>query len=143
MTLRSRRTVLHLVILGVSVHSVVAGIVMMSAPEWMLRAVGWEYEGELFWPRQAGLFLSILGIAYGGAIRLLPLVWLVIGSKTAAVVFLMAHVLFLDAPGPVFYLAAGDGLMGLAVAIALWNATRPTAPTAPGDETPVRPDDTR
>lgn len=122
MSLKSRRTVVHLLIFGVSAHSVVAGMVLMSQPEWMLAAVGWEYKGELFWPRQAGLFLSILGVAYGAALRVPSLVWLVIGSKAAAFVFLMSHVLWLEAPRPVLYLAAGDGLMGLAVALALWHA---------------------
>jgi hypothetical protein len=119
--------VLNLLVFAVAAHSVVAGVVLMGDPQWMLSTVGWPYEGELFWPRQAGLFLAILGLAYGAALRLPPLVWLVVGSKACAFIFLMTHAIWLDAPRPVWWLGAGDGLMGLSVAAALWYSRREAA----------------
>ncbi len=107
-------------ILAVAAHSVFLGLCLLCFPMWMLRTVGWEYTGEVFWPSQAGLFLIILGSAYAGAIRYRPLVWLLIGSKFSAIVFLVAHVIFLDAPKLVALLGSGDGAMGLIVGLLYW-----------------------
>jgi hypothetical protein len=107
---------LDLVILAVATHSVAVGLCLLCFPMWTLKIVGWAYNGEVFWPSQAGLFLMILGSGYAAAIRYRPLVWLLIGSKLSAIVFLLAHVVFLDAPRLVILLGAGDGMMGLGVA---------------------------
>lgn len=115
---------LNCMVLAVASHSVFVGLVLLCFPMWMLKVVGWEYTGEVFWPSQAGLFLIILGSAYAGAIRYRPLVWLLIGSKFSAIIFLMAHVLFLDAPKLVGLLGAGDGAMGLVVALLFWYTQR-------------------
>jgi hypothetical protein len=119
LTLRTRSLALNLTILGVAAHSVVLGLCLLSFPTWTLRLVGWEYSGEVFWPSQAGLFLIILGVAYGAAIRFRPLVWLLIGSKACALVFLLAHVTWLGAPRLAGLLGVGDGLMGLTIAVLL------------------------
>jgi len=118
-SLQVRTLALNLAILGVAAHSTLLGVCLLSFPTWTLKVVGWEYTGEVFWPSQAGLFLVILGTAYAAAVRWRPLVWLLIGSKACAVVFLLAHALWLDAPRLVWLLAAGDGLMGLAAAVLL------------------------
>ena len=118
------KTVLDLVLLAVAGHSIAVGISLLFIPLWVLNLVRWEYAGQKFWPSQAGLFMLILGAAYAWAIRLRPLVWLVIGSKASACVFLLASVVWLDAPRVVALLACGDGLMGLAVALVLWELRR-------------------
>jgi len=115
---------LSCMVLAVATHSVFVGLSLLCFPMWTLKTVGWEYTGEVFWPSQAGLFLIILGSAYAGAIRYRPLVWLLIGSKFSAIVFLIAHVLFLDAPKLVALLGAGDGAMGLVVALLFWYTQR-------------------
>lgn len=111
-------------VLAVAVHSVLLGLCLLCFPMWMLKTVGWEYSGEVFWPSQAGLFLIILGSAYAGAVRYRPLVWLLIFSKFSAIAFLIAHVLFLDAPKLVALLGAADGTMGLIVGLLYWYTER-------------------
>jgi len=122
-TLRRRVLALDLMILVVAGHSLALGLCLLSFPQWTLRAVGWEYAGEVFWPSQAGLFLIILGVAYATAVRWRPLVWLLIGSKACAIVFLSAHAFWLDAPRLAGYLGLADGAMGLTTAL-LWLSVR-------------------
>jgi len=112
-----RHKLLNLLILAVAAHSVVLGVCLLSFPSWALKLVGWDYSGPVFWPSQAGLFLIILGVAYGAAVRFRPLIWLLVGSKACAFVFLMAHALWLDAPRLAVLLGAADGLMGVAVSL--------------------------
>jgi len=118
-SLRTRTRALNLVILGVAAHSVFLGVCLLSFPTWSLKLVGWEYAGEIFWPSQAGLFLIILGVAYGTALRVRALVWLLIGSKACAVVFLLAHVIWLGAPPLAGLLGIVDGSMGLVTGLLL------------------------
>jgi hypothetical protein len=120
----TRALLLKLVVLGVAVHSIVLGLCLLCFPTWVLKLVGWEYTGEMFWPSQAGLFLIILGSAYAAALRYRPLIWLLIGSKGCAVVFLWAHVLFLGAPRLAGLLGTGDGLMGLVTAVLFVSVLR-------------------
>jgi hypothetical protein len=115
LTLPRREMLLNLAILGVSAHSVLLGLCLLSFPARVLRWVGWTYTGDIFWPCQAGLFLLILGLAYGTAVRYRPLVWLLVGSKASAFVFLMVQALWADAPRLTVLLGAIDGLMGLTV----------------------------
>lgn len=113
---RPRQALLDLAILVVAAHSIIAGLCMLGFPTWVLRTVGWSYSGEIFWPRQAGLFLLILGMAYGAAIWYRPMVWLLIGSKMSALIFLMTQALWLG-EGPRLTVPLGliDGTMGLTV----------------------------
>lgn len=113
---------LNLVILGVAVHSIVAGLLLLFFPMWTLKLVGWGYFGETFWPSQAGLFLMLLGSVYATAIRLRQFVWFLVGSKACALVFLLLSVALLQGPKVVLVLAAIDGLMGLCVALMYWKA---------------------
>lgn len=116
---------LNYFILAVATHSVFVGLCLLCFPMWTLKMVGWPYDGEVFWPSQAGLFLIILGSAYAAAIRYRPLVWLLIFSKFSAIAFLLAQVLFLDAPKLVALLGVGDGTMGVIVGFLYWYTERP------------------
>ena len=119
-----RRVVLDAVLLVVAAHSIILGLALLFFPLWVLRFVRWEYSGPSFWPSQAGLFLAILGFAYASAIRLRSLIWLLIGSKASALVFLVVSVVVGNAPRVVVLIACGDGAMGLAVALAFWQLKR-------------------
>jgi hypothetical protein len=119
-----RQLALHAVVLAVAAHSIGLGLSLLFFPAWALRLVGWHYTGPVFWPSQAGLFLVILGVAYACALRLRPLVWLIIGSKAGAVLFLGASIAWLQAPRLVALLGSADGLMGLAVALLYWGVVR-------------------
>jgi hypothetical protein len=127
-TLRLCRLVFALVLLSVATHSIILGLTLLFDPRWALDFVGWEYTGQLFWPSQAGLFLIILGVAYAMALRLRPLVWLVIGSKACAVAFLLASTTWLQAPPISALLGLVDGLMGLAVGLTFWRLRRAELP---------------
>jgi len=111
-------------VLAVAAHSVALGVCLLTFPNWTLGLVGWDYTGSVFWPRQSGLFLIILGVAYGAAVRFRPLVWLLVASRASAFVFLMAHALWLDAPRLAVLLGVGDGLMGLSVAVLFWSTSQ-------------------
>lgn len=115
---------LQLLMLGIAAHSIVAGMLLLLWPLWILRLVGWDYAGQVFWPSQAGLFLALLGGVYAAALRFRPLIWFIVVSKASAVVFLSLSVVFLGAPKVVIAMALGDGLMGLSIAIVFWMQTR-------------------
>jgi hypothetical protein len=131
MNKQSWNLALNLVVLAVACHSIVAGLLLLVFPLWTLGLVGWGYSGQAFWPSQAGLFLLLLGTAYALAIRLPILVWFLIVSKACAVVFLTLSVLFLGAPRIVLALDAGDGFMGLCVALVFWKQARAVDAVAP------------
>ncbi len=108
-----------LVILAIGTHSVGAGLALLLFPSATLELVGWQYRGPQFWPSQAGLFLLILGLLYLAALWSPTYIWTIILSKGLAVPFLVVQALYLHADGPVLLLAAGDGLMAAALALAL------------------------
>jgi len=114
---RGWQIALNLAVVAIAGHSLALGLSLLFFPRWVLQLVGWQYAGPVFWPSQAGLFLVILGVTYAWAVRLRPLLWLVIGSKVSAVVFLLLSVAWLEAPRLVALLGCGDGMMGLAVAL--------------------------
>ena len=118
---QTRQGLLNALLLGVAAHSVVAGAALLVFPLATLGLVRWEYTGPAFWPSQAGLFLILLGIAYAAAVWVRPLIWLVVGSKASAFVFLTVSAGWGYAPRVAAWLGCGDGLMGLAVALALWR----------------------
>jgi len=120
----TRWRLLRALVLAVAAHSVIIGVALLSFPVWALKVAGWDYTGEVFWPSQAGLFLIILGVAYGAAVRFPPLVWLLIGSKACAFVFLMAHTILLGGARALPSMGAADGLMCLSVSAALWYSRR-------------------
>src|SRR5574340_1443737 len=100
---------LDLLILVVGVHSLLLGLTLLLFPRWALDFVAWPYDGQVFWPRQAGLFLVLLGVCYASALRVRPAVWLLIGSKASAIVFLLVSVAIGDAPRVALALGAIDG----------------------------------
>ncbi len=125
---RSWQRALNLLVLVVAGHSASLGLALLLFPRWALQFVGWPYDGQVFWPSQAGLFLVILGVVYASAIRVRPAVWLLIGSKASAIVFLLVSVACLEAPRIAALLGAADGAMGLAVALVFWQLKRVEAP---------------
>jgi len=121
---QSWQFVLNLLVLAVASHSIAGGVLLLFFPLWTLKLVGWNFAGQVFWPSQAGLFLTLLGGVYASAIRLRVIVWFLIVSKACAIVFLLLSVVFLDAPRVVIAMAIVDGLMGLSVALMYWMEMR-------------------
>ncbi|NOX56757.1 MAG: hypothetical protein GXP27_20405 [Planctomycetes bacterium] len=132
------RAVRHTIVTLVALHSLLLGAAMLFFPTRTLHAVGWTYDGDVFFPAQAGLFLLILGSAYIAGLWHDGFVWLLVASKVAAVLFLVFEYLLGHAPTVVFFAALLDGLMGLSVgAIMLWEL-RSTVTS--GRDEPARPD---
>jgi hypothetical protein len=107
----------RLSILIVGGHSLVLGVAMLFAPITFLTLARWPYPPahDPFFASQSGIFLIILGAAYLAALRHDVFVWLIVGSKLAAVLFLFGHGLFAGAPFQVMLLGAADACLGLLV----------------------------
>ena len=114
----SRTHRLRLVVTLVAAHSILLGLAMMLFPAQAMRLIGWDPPADLFFASQSGLFLLILGAAYAAAARHRPFIALIVGSKAAAAVFLLASVAVFDVPGIIVALGLGDGALG---GLVLWE----------------------
>jgi hypothetical protein len=101
----------------VALHTFAVGAGLFFVPDWALRVGGWQVIPASFFPRQAGVFHFILGIAYLEEHRRFGGVSLLITAKTFAVVFLLGATLLSDVPWFVTAAGVGDGLMAL---VAWW-----------------------
>lgn len=103
----------------IALHSALLGVGMLIWPDWTLRFFGWEHDGSMFFPAQSGIFLLLFAAAYLSGIWHEKLVWLIVVSKSTAVVFLTSQY-FLHGPTAATTLllaAILDGLMGAAVVV--------------------------
>jgi hypothetical protein len=124
MIFNARRLEIILVFL-IALHSLILGAGMLFQPARTLELFGWDYQGPMFFPAQSGIFLVLFGGAYVAAVWHRSLIWFIIASKSAAVVFLLwQHFLLGPAtPRTVLVAAVLDGLMGAsAAAILIWQA---------------------
>jgi hypothetical protein len=100
-------------------HSLVLGTAMLFSPRIVLGQLGWNSTASEFFPAQSGLFLVILGGVYLAALAHRPFAWVLVGSKAAAVVFLVAETVAGHCPAWMLVVAGLDGTMGVAAAAAL------------------------
>jgi hypothetical protein len=98
----------------VSLHTFAVGAGLFFVPAWALGVGGWQVIPPLFFPRQAGIFHFILGIAYLEEHRRFGGVSLLVLAKSFAVVFLIGSALLASVPWFVPAAGVGDGLMALA-----------------------------
>jgi hypothetical protein len=107
------------IITAVAIHSFILGIAMLVDPLRILSLVEWDYEGDLFFPTQSGVFLLLFAAAYLAAIQDRTFAWFLVLTKIIAFFFLVSIFRMGHAP-PVCLLAASvDGLMGLSVSVLL------------------------
>jgi hypothetical protein len=106
-------------ILLIGVHSLMLGILMLFATDYMLRVTGFPLAMPLFFPSQTGIFLFVFGVFYLLALREFAFVKTILLSKSFAVVFLTVHALFLSAPPIVWAACVVDGGMLVALSAAL------------------------
>jgi len=97
----------------VALHTFAVGAGLFFVPEWALRFGGWQVIPPLFFPRQAGIFHFILGIAYLEEHRRFGGIALLVLAKSFAVVFLLGAALLSTVPWFVLVAGIGDGLMAL------------------------------
>ena len=109
----------RLSIIVVAGHSLILGIALLFAPGEVLAFVQWPLVVDLFFVSQAGIFLTILGFAYLAALRHKVLVWLIVGSKLGAVLFLFGQSFFVEARFHLILAGIGDACLGLLVLVAV------------------------
>ncbi len=102
-----------------SLHSIVLGIAVYFLTNYLLvlQELYPSGNGSLFYPRQAGVFLVILGIAYalaaGNPDRRKSMVFLSIFSKAIAILFLFTEIVVRGAPPVIIAAGVGDALFGI------------------------------
>jgi hypothetical protein len=107
----------------VALHSFVLGCVLFAAPGWLLGLFSWDYEGSMFFARQAGAFLVSLSFGYILALKYKEAAFFIVASKIVAVVFLLTEFLFRSAPPIILLAGVFDGLMAIAVGILIVKAS--------------------
>jgi hypothetical protein len=108
----------------IALHSMILGAAMLFQPARTLLFFGWDYQGPMFFPAQTGIFLLLFAGIYLAAIRHRRLVWFIIATKCAAVLFLISEHFLLGpgAPGTIIVAALFDGLMGASLtAVIIWR----------------------
>ncbi|MFQ6133070.1 MAG: hypothetical protein ACE5R4_13600 [Armatimonadota bacterium] len=121
----------------IGAHSLALGFAMLFWPRHTLELFRWPPVDNLFFPSQSGIFLMILGAAYLAALWHDDLVWLILASKTAAVLFLFGHVVLAGAPVQVMLAGIGDAGFGLLMGGLVLMEHRATAIAAAGESAPA------
>lgn len=117
MLLTASRHVRHLslLILLVGLHSISLGIFIYFFTELFYRFFFHTGVENIFFVRQAGLFLFCLGLFYLSLLtdlkRMHRLAMVVISTKVLAVIFLVTNAHFTVCPTMIYLSAAGDGCM--------------------------------
>ena len=118
------RRIETIIVFLIALHSLAVGLAMVFQPTLILKFFGWDYQGPMFCPTQAGVFLVLFGILFMAILFHRTLTWFIVVVKTAAVIFLLSQhfILAPNAPGTVLLATLLDGLMGAAVAaILIWQ----------------------
>ena len=103
----------RVLIILISLHSIIVGIMLMFFAEWAVRFAGWAGADPVFFIWQAGAFHFVLATGYlvehsrSGTISLLLI------AKTTAFVFLIGGSLLIKTPWSVWFSGFADGAMAL------------------------------
>ena len=127
----------RLSIIVVAGHSLILGTALLFAPGEVLAFVQWPPVDDLFFVSQAGIFLVILGFAYLAALWHKVLVWLIVGSKLGAVLFLFGQSFFVEARFHLIIGGIGDAGLGLLVLVAVMVESRARSDRGTSDSTDV------
>jgi hypothetical protein len=73
----------------VALHSLIIGIGLIAATEWILDFAGWGPVAQPFFPRQSGVFHIIIAVGYWWEYRRHGTIGLLVLAKACAVVFLL------------------------------------------------------
>ena len=127
----------RLSIIVVASHSLILGTALLFAPGEVLAFAQWPVIGDLFFVSQAGIFLVVLGFAYLAALWHRVLVWLIIGSKLGAVLFLFGQSFFVEAQFHLILAGIGDVCLGLLVLVAVMVESGARSSKGTSDSTDV------
>lgn len=116
----------------IALHSLVVGLFLTFATEWGARFGGFPSPVPLFFPRQGGAFHLAVTAIYLVEYSHYRGVFLLVMTKSMAVLFLVLASLLTAVPWLVPLSALGDGLM--AVAVVLLRRARGLPLLGPGSE---------
>lgn len=105
----------RLLIMLVSLHSAIIGVVFIVAPDWLVQFGGWRGIDPIFFGRQAGAFHVVLAAAYLIEYFKYRGVLILVSAKTFAMFFLLACTMVDSLPWAVPVSGVGDALMALFV----------------------------
>jgi len=103
----------RVLIILISLHSVVVGIMLMFFSEWAVGFAGWAGADPVFFIWQAGAFHFVLATGYLVEYFRWRSVSLLLIAKTTAFVFLLGGSLLTDTPWSVLFSGFADGAMAL------------------------------
>ncbi len=98
----------------IAAHSVGVGAMLLLAPAWAAAFAGWPHAEPLFFLRQAGVFHFVVAFGYLLEHRRSGTVTLLVCTKAAACLFLLAAAAGGEAAWAVPLSGVADGAMGLA-----------------------------
>lgn len=107
----------RLLVLLISVHSFVVGLMLLLAPEWAVRFGGWAGIDPPFFVRQAGIFHLVLVCGYLIEHVRYRGVHLLVTAKLIALVFLLVASILDQVPWAVPACGLADGAMAAAVLV--------------------------
>ena len=103
----------------VSLHSLLIGVGLIVATDWILDFAGWEEVQHNFFPRQSGAFHMVLALGYWVEHRRHGTIFLMVLAKSAAVIFLLVMSPWKEA-WSVPFSGVADGLM----LVGMWVVNR-------------------
>lgn len=104
----------RVLIVLISLHSFIVGIMLMFFAQWAVRFAGWSGADPVFFIWQAGAFHFVLAAGYLVEHARWRSISLLLIAKTTAFVFLLGGSLLVDTPWSVWFSGLADGAMALA-----------------------------
>ena len=103
----------RVLIILISLHSIIVGIMLMFFAEWAVRFAGWAGADPVFFIWQAGAFHFVLATGYLVEHSRSRTISLLLIAKTTAFVFLIGGSLLIETPWSVWFSGFADGAMAL------------------------------
>jgi len=103
----------RVLIILISLHSIIVGIMLMFFAEWAVRFAGWAGADPVFFIWQAGAFHFVLATGYLVEHSRSRTISLLLIAKSTAFVFLIGGSLLIETPWSVWFSGFADGAMAL------------------------------
>jgi len=103
----------HILIILISLHSCIVGLMLLFAADWAVRFAGWAGADPIFFIWQAGAFHFVLAAGYLVEYSRTQTISLLLIAKTTAFVFLIGGSLLVETPWSVWFSGFADGAMAL------------------------------
>ena len=103
----------HILIILISLHSCIVGLMLLFAADWAVRFAGWAGADPIFFIWQAGAFHFVLATGYLVEYSRTQTISLLLIAKTTAFVFLIGGSLLVETPWSVWFSGFADGAMAL------------------------------